>query len=548
MLKSSELVSPVSFPATSRAGLPVLVKSEWAITALLVLIAGLPTLALWNRASYLTGDSYQYLRAATTFANGQGLRDMSGGPFTFLTPLYPVLIGIAYRLAPGVSIETTARLISLAGATTAVIAFYWLLRVRHSLWISFSASLLFALLPLRVWSGLWALSEGLFLGLLMLGLAVLFRPAKTFWFRSALGGVLLGLAYLTRPEAMLCVAAIAALFFFKAPQGKKRALVILFSFLTIAVPYHARVYQATGHLSSGRLSLLFTQSESFKRGLGPQFVYSHEVSRSGTSVQEHTPDMSVRAVLTRYAFFARWEANRLVYDLGPYWIVVFLLVVGFVGLALLNGGPLKGFVFDDTWQLVLLLMLFVLPLLHIEDRYLLQALPVFLLWLTLIVIGIYRFFTSRLSERSKLIAALIPLSFISLFVLSYGTRLFAQVPERDSSALARGTAHWLESQNLSAASILSQTPDLAFFSSAQHLWMPGGEPDHVVMYAQQNGARYIYVSSQDASTPLNELLLGSETQIPASLQLLHEETDGSARGRLFELKSANVVVSSHLHL
>ena len=106
MLKSSELVSPVSFPATSRAGLPILVKSEWAIMALLALIAGLPTLALWNRASYLTGDSYQYLRAATTFANGQGLRDMSGNPFTVMTPLYPLLIGIIHRLVPAIDIET----------------------------------------------------------------------------------------------------------------------------------------------------------------------------------------------------------------------------------------------------------------------------------------------------------------------------------------------------------------------------------------------------------------------------------------------------------
>ena len=105
MLKSSELVSPVSFPAPSRAGLPILVKSEWAITALVALIAGLPTLALWNRASYLTGDSYQYLRAATTFANGQGLRDMSGIPFTIMTPLYPLLVGVIHRLVPAIDMK-----------------------------------------------------------------------------------------------------------------------------------------------------------------------------------------------------------------------------------------------------------------------------------------------------------------------------------------------------------------------------------------------------------------------------------------------------------
>src|SRR6476661_488975 len=155
MMKSSELVSSLGFPVNSKAGLATLVKSEGTIGALLAVIAGLPTLFLWNRASYLTGDSYQYLRAAMSFSNNQGLRDMSGNPFTVMTPLYPLVVGIVHRIVPLLEIETAARLVSFAGATTAVVALYWLLRSRYSLHTSFAAALLFALLPLRVWSGLW---------------------------------------------------------------------------------------------------------------------------------------------------------------------------------------------------------------------------------------------------------------------------------------------------------------------------------------------------------------------------------------------------------
>src|SRR6185436_13218662 len=139
MLKSSELVLPVAFPISRSASLSTLAKSELATSLLLSLVAGLPTLALWNRASYLTGDSYQYLRAAMSFANGQGLRDMSGNPFTVLTPLYPLVIGMIHWLVPNMDIETAARLVSLAGATTAVVALYWLLRARYSLRVSFAA-------------------------------------------------------------------------------------------------------------------------------------------------------------------------------------------------------------------------------------------------------------------------------------------------------------------------------------------------------------------------------------------------------------------------
>jgi hypothetical protein len=78
--------------------------------------------------------------------------------------------------------------------------------------------------------------------------------------------------------------------------------------------------------------------------------------------------------------------------------------------------------------------------------------------------------------------------------------------------------------------------------------MPGGEPDLVVTYAQRNGARYIYVSSQDAQTQLNDLLLNNNAPVSVSLKLLHEETDGTARGRLFEVNSNERVISSNLHL
>lgn len=535
--KSSELASGLTLPDRKSVSWSALVKNEWVLSAFLILISATPTLALWRHSAYLTGDSYQYLRAALTFANGQGFQDMSGNPFTFLTPLYPLVIGIAHRLTPSANIETTARLVSLVGATTAVIALYWLLRARHSLWVSFSAALLFAILPLRVWSGLWALSEGLYLGLLMLGLAVLFRPARRFWLSSVLGGILLGLAYLTRPEAMVALAASAILFFFKTPHGKKRTLAIVAGFLLIALPYHARVYQVTGTLSSGRLSLLFVQSESFRRGQGPEFVHSHEVDQQTISIQQHTPDMSLGAVIARYAFFARWEVERLVYGLGPHWIVLGLLVLGCIILLTTNVRLVRGIAFEDMWQFVLPLMIPILPFLHIEDRYLLQAMPVFLLWLVLIVASIHRLVATKFLYRPKRLAGLVPIALVGVFILSYGYRLATQIPSRDTSVLARNTARWCESQGLSPAPIISQTPDLAFFGNVSHLWMPSGAPADVLKYAQRSGAHYVYVSSQDVPTPLNDLLLGNNAQIPDSLKLLHEESDGPMRGRLFELKS-----------
>ena len=121
-------------------------------------------------------------------------------------------------------------------------------------------------------------------------------------------------------------------------------------------------------------------------------------------------------------------------------------------------------------------------------------------------------------------------------MLSYGYRLATQVPQSDPSGLARNTARWLAAAQLSPTPIVSQNPDLAFFADRLHRWMPAGEAADVLKYAQRNGMHYIYVSSQDVATPLNDLLLGGRAQIPGSVKLLHEESNGSGLGRLFEVQ------------
>ncbi|MGH9873562.1 MAG: hypothetical protein ACRD9S_14020 [Pyrinomonadaceae bacterium] len=548
MLKSSEIISPVSFRAGSSASASVVLKSEWTMTALLALIAGLPTLALWNRASYLTGDSYQYLRAAMSFANGQGLRDMSGDPFTVLTPLYPLVIGIIHRLVPTMDIETAARLVSFTGATSAVVALYWLLRARYSLRVSFAAALLFALLPLRVWSGLWALSEGLYLGLLMLGVAVVFRPASRSWFTVALGGFLLGLAYLTRPEAILVVAAAVILTSIKVQPGRKMALTVLAGFLLAAAPYHAWIYRETGSASSGRLGPLLAQSQALREGDLSRVLLINQVRPDGSSVPQPGSDMSLNSAGKRYFFFARTEIERLLYLLGPQWLVLVLLLAGgILGLRKIRTA-IRGSQLSAVWPAVLASWLLFLPFIHIEDRYLLQAMPAVLIWLVLIIMAVHKHSENGLPQRFKPLAAFIPGAIIAVFVLSYGYRLATQIPQSDPTALARNTAQWWESERLSPAPILSQNPDLAFFTNGQHKWMPAGEPADVLKYAQRNGVRYIYVSSQDVPSSLNGLLLGNTKSLPESLKMLHEESDGSRLGRLFVFKSTDDVINSNLHL
>lgn len=540
MLKSSDIVVPFVVPHREKVSWGALLQNDWVISGFLVLVATIPTVALWRHSAYLTGDSYQYLRAALSFASGQGLKDMSGDAFTFYPPVYPLLVGAVHKLAPSLNLETTARLLSLAGASIAVLSLYHLVGARYPRSIAVSTSLLFALLPLRAWSGLWALSEGLYLGLLMLALLTFFRLGLVSHLGALLGGILFGLAYLTRSESIVYIAVIGIVTVISALKGQRHRVWSLTAlsagFLAVVVPYHAWVYHVTGAATSGRLGLNLAQSESFYQGQGPQFVYLHQVNESGISVQQRTTNNSLQAISSRYAFFVLTEIRRVVYNLGPHRIVLGLFLIGIIFLASKPSSFTNGIEFPDLWQLVLPSTLLVLPFFHIEDRYLLPVMPALLLWLVLIVARIGSLTAARFSAHAKLFVNLIPIAFVALFALSYGYRLATQTSKTDATLQARHTAGWIQSQELPAGLVMSQNPDLAFFADRIHVWMPAGESENVLRYAQSSGARFIYVSSGDVPTPLNNLLLGDLTLVPGSLQLLHEEFDGSMKARLFSVE------------
>lgn len=533
MISKSQVAPPIN--AAKRVAITDRIRSDWLAAASLAVICLVAALPLWERSTYLTGDSYQYLRGALTFSSGQGLRDMSGESFTALTPLYSLLIGLGHLLFSSVNIETVARSISFTGAMLAVIAFYSLLRIRFSVWVSLMGASLFALMPLRVWMGLYVLSEGLYVGLLLLSLAVFFRSKKRAWM-LALAGVFLGLAYLTRPEAILCFAGLVLVSVFQPGERLKKTLVFCAAFMIVGLSYHAWVYRETGTFRSSRFQILLAQSQAIHEGdMGSVLVFN-QANADGTVQSVLRPAMSFKAVAKRYFSYAKLETQRLVYLVGPRLLVIALLFAGAIALiSRVVRHRSNEFKPTSGWAVLLVSWLFFLPLFHVEDRYLLQVAPAILFWLVGVGLGIREFIASRVSLRFRTIATVVPVALFAAFLLSYSYRLTTQLPRADGSLLARSTAHWFEAQRLSPAATLAQTPDFAFFSNSRHVWMANGKPDDVIAYARRNGTQYVYVSSRDVPTALTEALLNDAAQKPESVKLLHEATDGPARSRLFQI-------------
>src|SRR5258705_11032373 len=193
----------------------------------------------------------------------------------------------------------------------------------------------------------------------------------------------------------------------------------------------------TGSPGLGRAHFLVAQSQSLYEGNLVRVVLIAEVLPDGSSVCRLGSEMTVSAVAKRYAFFARVETGRLLYLLGPYFLVLGLLIAGLAVCAPMNIGlVMRKFQFADVWPFVLASWLLFLPLLHIEDRYLLPVLPAFLVWLVMIMLALRKLVEPKLPQRLRQFAVCIPLAFIAVFVLSYGYRLPTQLPQNNPSMFA----------------------------------------------------------------------------------------------------------------
>lgn len=196
------------------------------------LALGLLAVAVMWRGAVLAADlplfhdQVLYVRMAEHLAQGRwGLASLetpclyqlpdSGGSACY-PPLFPVLLAVGERL--GVAAAVGGRAVSFVAGLGALVAFHRLLRSFVAAGPALVGSALFALHPLTTFVCTTAFTESLYL-LLTVG-AVAAVVGSGGW-RGALGaGGLLGLAYLTRPEAVTLVPLVAGLALARQPDRR----------------------------------------------------------------------------------------------------------------------------------------------------------------------------------------------------------------------------------------------------------------------------------------------------------------------------------------
>ncbi len=334
-------------------------------------------------------DQMQNITLARRFAAGNfyGVLDV------YWTPLYPILIGILTYFID--SLVTPSLIISIVAGSLAVPLTYFLVKQSYGQREAVIAAVIAVFYPHLINSVFLLGTENIYL--LLVGGAVFigWKALKGNGIRDyLLTGILLGLAYLTRPEAfgyplffvLLCIGKKLLEKNLPARRSLAPIFVLLLGFAVFAAPYVFYLRSATGNWTiSGKTEINTIAGELSEEELQPE----KDTLPAGLNV--HKSKILIESFLT----------NLIIIHKGfPYLLPVFLLMLVALGL------------FSESWNTEKLkregyLILFCLTTVvgyavaTIQTRYFYVLLPIFFGWIARGILQTERRFHELIHNHSS---------------------------------------------------------------------------------------------------------------------------------------------------
>jgi hypothetical protein len=459
------------------------------------------------------GDQMQNILLARRFAGG----DLYGVLHPYWTPLYPILIGIVTFFFD--SLVLPSLIISiLAGSLAAPLTFY-LVKQSYGAREALIAAAIAVFYPHLINSVFAIGTENIFLllivGLLIVGWKALQKDSAKDYF---LTGILVGLAYLTRPEGFGYLGFFVLLIFGKTlRQGKfaaRKPLIqiaaLLLGFSILAAPYLFYLRSETGAWTISAKSNL-----NFAAG-----IYSEE----GLPEEGETEN------------FASVVAYNLldIHKNFPYLFPIFLLI--FVALGLFGERWDKSRLERETY-----LFLFCLVTIAgyaatvVQTRYFYVLLPVLFGWTARGIVQMQQWLKDSMrswlpesfsySADSRAVISLC-LIFIYLYVLPLNFFMQSREKAWQTSAYEeRDAGLWLRKNGKPSAYIFSATQRPVFYAEGKQ--MSPASTDLKNIFAEIKAGGVDYVIASDRSLKRNPYMTGFEELLKNSPQfeLIYENNE-----------------------
>jgi 4-amino-4-deoxy-L-arabinose transferase-like glycosyltransferase len=511
-----------------------------AILTRVVLSLLLPRVIKWDEPAYLVlGHN---LWSGAGFTTGSS-------PELHWPPLFPIVAGLFEMALKDFEWASNA-VYAISGGLLLLPVFAMARRIfgPQTAWLTAALLALFPALNVSVlyWG---SMSEPLYLLLLYSGLAVLLVGLEENSVRMFVAaGVFLGLAYLTRPEAIAYVGLFSIITViwlgrrtgFRSPALWRSAGAFACAFLIMAAPYVVYLHAHTGQwMVSGKLKLTWemgniqgpTEYDRLTNGLDPSgsqvnWRSSERFHGSVLSSMLASPNL----LLDRFVRNARGFRTQFFSGIHFWWGLT-----PFVIVALIRTGDsvrLRHQIFLCMILLVLILTFFPLSFMV---RFFAPAFPVLLMWTAkgALDVGawlrkILKWYRPNLSaDYAPAILGWMPASVVLVFLL-IATPIAAHSGLDITSFSSKEAGLWLKSHTPTDAGVMAVERAVTMYADRRHIPSPHAEWPDFLKYARANRADYLVINNVEVTKVRPHLAFLLEPGVP-ELELVCSIDDARLR-------------------
>jgi len=534
------------------------------LVVVLCLATGLSVFLMHYRFA-VSFDEVNYLKLAASGST----KGFSNVLHPFWSPFFPLCVALFSKVIPNV--ELAGRLFSILCGVLIIIPIFLFTKFYFNQKVARYAVLLLAFFPSLAFINTAVMSESLYSLLITSGMIVgWITLRKQSWFLGIAVGLLIGFAYLTRPEGIgfLIVFVGVSIFLSISMILKKKGvyrllwipLMAIVGFSFAAAPYLVYLHKATGEwtisakrksLHEGEVFALAERTESFQdvfRTLSEDNtqVPIDQIYHIGNFLQAERQRGKPLVEISPSVFLKKYVKN--LYQILNYVIpqvltttIFILMILGLLGEAWSKERTLRELYFlvcvGFFWFIVI-------PLFHINERYFLPFLPICFMWvgngLDTLIFWLSKTLKKSVHLTRKIsydeLAKGIVLFFIlgAVFLPELGKVMirdrwsddyFADPIEQRTAGL------WLKEHTSSTPIIMSRNHTVDFYAEnyniAESVTIPQNDLNRVLSYAKYRGVDYIVLNERyKKDFPLIAHLL-EEKDIPNDLKLVYTDQDKS---------------------
>jgi 4-amino-4-deoxy-L-arabinose transferase-like glycosyltransferase len=508
-------------------------------------------------------DEPDYLILGRNLFTGRGYT-VSGRPELHYAPLFPLAAGVLYPLTHDMKLNSDICFV-LFGTLT-LLPFYWLSKRLFGLRVAVMATLLLCFFPALTAAVLFwgTMVEPLYLFLLWAALcAVWIAWEKQSTAAYVAAGALYGLAYLTKPEAivyvglMLVLLALGnlwrrSLFLWRSILG---IVGMALAFVLVISPYLGFVYRQTGRIIvSGKLGVTYVAGQGAVEH-DPE-LYDQALSRldeAGDEIIWFSADRFKYNVLDLIkadprGFLRRvWEnVNTLeqvlfTRQVFPFYLL-FLVALGLFGAAWNKDRTIK-----ELFLAAAVLPVFVFLPFHIELRYFAPMLPILVLWVAKGIAALADWLEQTSTNlRAPLQQDVVParlgrgvIILFSLLLVLYFVVLQPRVVRDGLAGMnvsGRQAGNWLKTHAPTDALIMSRDTEVPFYAERRWAATPNEEYARYIAYVRKRGAAYLVVNEREVTVIRPQLrLLLNEDAPPPGLRHVYTAPDSKGKTIVYEV-------------